>query len=130
MLNAICSVNNFQYADQASFTAGDSTEVCFQLINASVNLPNQGFSPSGLRYIPAVGSTLQVTLTNIDNSVQVTRFATQMFPTQDASIWCVQIFPTDTIAGTCDLILRLNENGVILNGKAINMFNIQSAGQF
>lgn len=130
MLDGICNVNLFQYVDQASLTQGSATEVCFQLINASLNTPNQGYSPSGLRYIPPVGSTLQVTLTNIDSSVQITRYATQMFPTQDGSIWCVQIFSTDKIYGTCDLTLVLSELGHITTGKAINMFAIQSAGQF
>lgn len=129
ILDPVCDVNEFSYSDQASWTQGSGLDVYFQLIDLTQNLSRAGYSPAGLRFMPAVGSTLQVTLTNIDSSVQITRFATQPF-SQDASIWKVTIFPTDKVYGTCDILLTLNQLGKLTTGKAVNVFSIQSNGTF
>lgn len=130
ILDPICNVNDFSFADQSSFTQGSAQDIYFQLIDLTHNPAREGYSPAGLRYMPATGATLQITLTNIDNSVQITRFASQPFP-QDVSIWKVAILSGDQIYGTCDAILKLTEPvGKITNGKATNVFSIESAGQF
>lgn len=125
MLNAVANVNTFEYASQAQWNQGDTLNVYFQLVDASLD---RNASPSGRRYMPASGATLSVTLTNIDDDVQITRAATQAFPTSDPSIWYVSVLATDTISGTVGLKLALNQGGVITNGYLQSAILIPVAG--
>lgn len=118
------SVNIFNYANEASFSAGDTTTVYFQLIDASVNKAADGWVPSGRRYMPAAGSTLSVTLVNIDDAKQITRFATQPFA-QDSSIWALSILASDNIgAGTIEVHLSLSQAGVVTNGAVCSPIRV------
>jgi hypothetical protein len=101
-------VNDFIYATEIRSTVGDATELYFQLSDAEKNLTQHGYNPGGMRYIPAAGATLQVTLKNIDNRKQFTRFATQPFP-QDLSIWKVPVLATDPVSGTVSMKFVLTE---------------------
>lgn len=113
MLTDVQSVNSFEQVDQVEFMEGDSLFVFFQLVDSTLDRSDQGFMPSGRRYVPASGSTLQVVLDNIDDAKRVTRNAVQAFPTLDGSIWKVQILPTDKIGGTVQMKLTLSEGGTI-----------------
>lgn len=117
ILNALCSVNIFQYDNTASCTAtaGSNFSVYFQLFDASVNGPRQGFVPPGLRYCPAAGSTLTVTLAAVDMDYAITRTAVQPFPTQDASIWMLTFLPSDfPDGGTFSWSMNLTEPGPVV----------------
>lgn len=113
MLTDVQNVNSFEQVDQVEFMEGDSLFVFFQLVDSTLDRSDQGFMPSGRRYAPSSGSTLQVVLDNIDDAKRVTRNAVQAFPTSDGSIWKVQILPTDKISGTVQMKLTLNEGGTI-----------------
>ena len=102
------NVNDFTYATEVQSTAGDPVDLYFQLSNAEKNLGQSGFNPSGLRYMPVVGSSLKVTFININNCKQFTRYATQPF-TQDPSIWKVQVLASDPLSGTVSCKFVLNE---------------------
>lgn len=117
MLNAVSGVNAFEYAEAAQFNQGDTVNVYFQLIDASLDTAMKGFSPSGRRFMPAVGATLSATLTNINDAKQVVRAAVQAFPTADPSIWYVALTAADTISGTCDLIVKLTQGGIVTTGR-------------
>jgi hypothetical protein len=112
-LDDVRDVNNYRYVTEVSSTAGDPIELYFQLSDATKNLTQYGFSPSGLRYMPVAGSTLQVIFLNIDNSKQFNRFASQPF-VQDSSIWRVPVLATDPVLGTVSLKFILTEpNGTV-----------------
>ena len=100
--------NNFVYSQQVEFTAGDSANIYLQLVDLDKNQANWGFYPSGLRYMPAAGATLQVTIKSIDVSQTFIRYATQPFA-QDPSIWTFSILPTDPVGGTVNITLQLTE---------------------
>lgn len=118
ILDGVGSVNDFNYVDQAEFTAGDTARVYFQLVDLAKDKAVVGFKPAGRRYMPASGATLQVTLDNIDDDKQVIRAAVQAFPTTDPSIWYVNVLASDSVRGTVDMALQLTEGGVIRYGRA------------
>jgi hypothetical protein len=107
-LDDVSGVNSYRFATEVQTTAGDATDLYFQLFDASKNLTQHGFNPGGLRYCPAALATLQVTFKNIDTSKQFARFASQPF-TQDPSIWKVSVLATDPVSGTVSMKFVLTE---------------------
>ena len=104
--------NDFRYATEVSSTAGDPVDLYFQLSDAEKQLAQHGFNPSGLRYMPKAGSTLQVIFLNVNTRKQFNRFASQPF-TQDPSVWKVSVLATDPLSGTVSIKFILTEpNGV------------------
>lgn len=122
-LKDVASVNSYELDDVASFTEGDVVSVYFQLVDSSLDKSIQGFNPSGRRYIPASGATLQCVVTNIDDSVKVTRFASNPFA-NDTSIWKLDFFATDKIRGTGNLQLTLTEGAASTRGLVKSGFRI------
>lgn len=108
------SVNIYQYTSQVEFSAGDTQDLYFQIVDMAVDRADQGYSPPGRRYMPAANSTLVVEFLSVDCNKQVIRSATQPFP-QDPSIWKVPILGTDPIKGTAMMKLKLIEPNRTLN---------------
>lgn len=127
MLNDVASVNAYEVVEQVEFTQGDTVDVYFQLVDASLDKAVRGFVPAGRRYMPAVGATLSVKLDNIDDNIALTRAATQPF-TQDPSIWRLNVIGTDRIIGTCALVVVLTEAGKVTRGRIEAAVQIQSQG--
>lgn len=115
MLNAVASVNAYEVAEQVQFTQGDTVDIYFQLIDATLD-PAPKFIPAGRRYMPAAGALLSVKLDNIDDNIAITRSAVQPFA-NDPSIWKVSVLGTDAIVGTCALVLTLTESGKVTRGR-------------
>lgn len=110
-LQDVQNVNSFRYVIQPSLMEGDAATIYFQLIDASLDRAMEGFSPAGRRYMPVTAATLSCVLVNIDQTIQITRAATQPY-TQDKSIWTLPILATDGIKGTVTLQLALTEPAV------------------
>ncbi len=107
-LNDVSSANSFEHVSQLEISGGDAQTIFFQLVDPTLDRTEQGFSPSGRRYMPPALSTLQVTLWNLDDSKKVIRTATQPYPL-DPSIWSFQILASDPIKGTVGVNLVLSE---------------------
>jgi hypothetical protein len=107
--------NSFEPATQWLMTEGDSTTLAMQLLDGSLDRPDQGFMPSGRRYIPDPYATLVVMIENIDDNRKVQRLATQPYP-QDGSIWTVTILSTDPIRGSPQVRLTLTEGTKVTRG--------------
>lgn len=112
-LTSVADVNTFEVVSSLETSQGTTQNVYFQLIDAAVDRADQGFSPVGRRYCPAVGATLVVTFKNIDDAKVVTRPAVQAFPTSDASIWYIPVLASDPLAGTVVMQLTLTEGSVV-----------------
>jgi len=108
-LTDVAGVNTFQYIAQAEMYQGDDQQLYIQLIDASLDRSEQTFNPPGRRYCPPAGTTLSVTLKNINDAKKVVRSAVQMFPTLDASIWRVPLLGTDPLSGTVMIDATLTE---------------------
>lgn len=115
MLNDVANVNSFEPVETLKATENDTIDVYFQLVDKSLDTPQQGFYPSGRRYMPAAGATLQVVMQSIDGAKTLTRFAVQPF-TQDPSIWRLPVLSSDKIKGTYNLQLTLTEGGKVTRG--------------
>jgi hypothetical protein len=115
VLGNVNDVNSWEYQNQAEFSEGDTTSLFLQLVDLSKDRADQGFNPSGRRYMPEAGALLTVVFDHIDDARKVTRPASQPFP-EDPSIWEVAIMSTDTLRGTVNLKLSLNEGGTITSG--------------
>jgi hypothetical protein len=88
--------------------AGDARDLYFQLVDAEHSSDDK--NPG--RYCPAAGSTLLVTLLNVDGAKQLAKVATQPF-SGDSSIWKVAVGATDSVKGTIPLQFKLTEGGVV-----------------
>lgn len=129
-LESVASVNNFQYVQTVSLTEGDSNRFYFQLVDPTQDTSLQQFKPAGRRFVPAAGATLQVTFLNIDDEKVITdRVASQPF-VGDASIWYVDIAPTDPLRGTVSLVLKLTEGGKVTRARVNAVLAISSVGAF
>lgn len=111
----VASANRYSSSNQLQFTEGDQLTMYIQLIDASLDRADQGFNPSGRRYVPASGATLSVTFDSNDNAKKVSRSASKPFAGDD-SIWSIPIQASDPITGTVNLRLTLTESGVVTRG--------------
>ena len=126
MLQDVSGVNSFEYAEAAEFTEGDAASVYFQLIDRSKDARSSGFVPSGRRYMPAAGATLEVVLDHLDDGKKVTRAASQPYP-QDPSIWKLDVMASDKVLGTVTMRLALTEGAVVTRGSLAAALLVRAA---
>lgn len=119
ILQSVSSVNSYEVTNAMQVFLGDTFSVYFQLIDSALDKPTERFYPSGRRFVPASGTTLSITLNSIDNAKKYVKTAIQPFP-GDASIWKIDVAGTDQVFGSVNMILSLNQGGVITNGLAQN----------
>jgi hypothetical protein len=125
MLQDCTGVNDFDYADQLTFSKGDTIDIYFITIDDQQDKTGKGFVPAGRRHIPAVGATLSVTLTDSPNKDgAITRFCTNPFP-QDTSIWVLSIFASDDLKGLVNMAMTLTEGSVVTNGYLQGAFLVE-----
>jgi hypothetical protein len=124
-LNDVTSVNSFEFAETSEFTLGDPADVYFQLIDSTLDKSINGFFPTGRRYIPVSGATLQCVAENIDITRKITRYATNPFA-DDRSIWKLSFLASDLLEGTCNLKLTLTEGSVVRTGIVVDGLRIQN----
>jgi hypothetical protein len=108
-------VNSYSYTPEYNWTEGDTLTVYFQIVDANLDTSNQGFNPPGRRYIPASGSTMTVSLENIDDAKVLSKSATNPFAS-DLSIWSFNVISTDAIRGAPQMRITLSEGGTITRG--------------
>ena len=123
----VCSVNAYDLVDRVEITEGEAVNVYLQLVDTTKFKASQGYNPSGLRYVPTSGSTLELRVDNLDAAKTITRFATQPYPTTDPSIWCLAILASDGLhGGTAGLKLVLSYGSVTIRGVVQGAFRIYS----
>lgn len=130
ILDQVLDVNHYTPVNQVTWVQGDTVNFYFQLIDASRPLVGvDPANPTGFRYVPAVGATLQVMIQNLDDTKKISRFASQPFA-NDTSIWVLPILPTDTfLRGTPSLQLILNEGGKLTSCTIQQAVMIKYANQ-
>ncbi len=106
-LQNVSTVNDWDFCDKVEFSEGDPVTVYLQLTDVSRD------KPLGRRYVPEDDSTLQVTITNLDNAKAYAKTATQPYPTTDPSIWSFSISANDAVKGTPSIQLMLTEGAVV-----------------
>lgn len=120
MLKNVQNVNSWLIANEVLLRQGSPATVYFQLTDEEqIDVFGQA-----LRYMPAVGSTLTITISSINTANVIMRIATQPFPL-DPSIWSFAILATDNISQG-NLIFTLTENGVTKTGVISRAITTQS----
>lgn len=122
MLKNVQNVNSWEVANEVKLREGNAATVYFQITDEeqASDLMN-GF---GLRYMPASGSTMSVTISSINSANVLNKIATQPFP-QDSSIWQFNILSTDKVSQG-NLMFSLTENGIIKTGVIAKAVVLQS----
>jgi len=120
VLRAVVNQNSYDFANQFEHMQQSADELYIQLVNRDYNL---GGTPQGIRYLPAAGSVLTVTLPSIDAAKNKTYTAIQPFA-GDLSIFKILILATDDF-GSGNILLSLTESAVvktfvILNGCRVS----------
>jgi hypothetical protein len=109
LLEQVLNVNSFYDVDRYEVIQGNQETVYFRLkVQKETTQDNK---LQDMRYIPAAGSTVEVTLRHIDTNKTVTRIATMAFPSDDRSVWKFDILATDRFAFD-SMEVKLTENGV------------------
>lgn len=121
-LRDVGNVNQWSYASTPQVYEGDTASLFFQIVDREAQLAAGVFR----RYVPASGATLTLTLDSVEDARKVVRLPAQPFPTQDASIWRLDLSPADLIRGTIDVRLVLNEAGVVHNAVVKGALRILS----
>jgi hypothetical protein len=72
-------------------------------------------------------SVLSCSIMNVQNNLNIVRFANQLAPQIDPSIWGLQIFPGDgtSLAGTNDLYITLYQGQLVTQGYAKSVISVQ-----
>lgn len=122
-LTDVANVNAFREVAYVQMTEGDTLDVYLQLVDTAVG---DGFN-ARRRYIPAVGATLSVEITALDDAKKVTKVCSQPF-TQDGSIWKFTILPTDPVSGTKIVKLTLTEGAKVTRGVVQPAILVSSLG--
>lgn len=120
MLKNVQNVNSWVIANEALIRQGSPASVYFQLTDEDqIDIFGQA-----LRYMPAAGAIVTITIPSINTARIITRIATQPFPL-DTSIWMFNLLATDNIAQG-NLTFSLNEGGVIKTGVISRAITVQS----
>jgi len=122
MLKNVQNVNSWEIASTLIIREGNPTTVYFQITDEEQ--ASDVSNGQGLRYMPAVGSTMTITISSINSANVIQRIATQPFPL-DASIWSFNLLATDKVAQG-NLMFSLSENGVIRTGVISRAIGNQS----
>lgn len=126
MLNNISTLNNLIYVNQVRINPGENYTVYFQLVDLDQQDPYQQKAP--VRYIPIIGSTMNLNLTSINVLNNISKIPTNPF-TDDRSIWSFNLASSDTqIAAGVNMSVTLTEgsNIRIANAPAVIIFGSQS----
>lgn len=115
MLKAVQNVNSYQRSTQVTIRQANPTTIYFQL----VDLDQQDPYGQPLRYIPASGSSLTVTLNSINSANVISRIAAQPYSSDDRSIFSFNLLSTDRpSSGNFDI--SLSESGSIYTTSIAN----------
>ena len=115
VLRGVVSANSFEFTNQFEHNQQSADDLYIQLMNVDNNV---GGTPPGIRYLPAAGAVVTLTMPSIDASRVGTYTMTQAFP-GDGSIWHASILASDNF-GSGNIVVSVNESAVIRTATIIN----------
>lgn len=107
ILKNVQNVNSFVTTTEVKVRQGNPSTLYFQTVDKEQTDANG----RSLRYMPAVGASMTVSIPSISSVQTVNKVATQPF-SQDPSIWAINILATDVMT-TGNLIFTLTEGAVM-----------------
>jgi hypothetical protein len=120
VLRAVVNTNSWDFANQLDHQQGTAEDLYFQIVNQDYNVAG---TPPGIRYLPAAGSTVTITLPSFDAAKVVTLTATQPF-SGDLSIFKAAILSTHDFASG-NLVVTLTESAVVKRIVIVNGLRVQ-----
>jgi hypothetical protein len=108
-LKNVCDINGFEEAMELRLVAGNPGQVYFRLVDLDRRVSaDQG--AGYLRFVPASGATMSMTIGAIDSNSVVTRSLSNPF-SDDRSIWLLPILASDQLAfGSMEAALTIGAN--------------------
>jgi hypothetical protein len=91
-LEEVKDVNTFVEVDRRKVIKGNSTTLYFRLLQDKSEIEDH---LPHLRYIPQSGASISVKFDHIDSEKVLTRTAVLAFPSDDRSVWKVELLSTD-----------------------------------
>lgn len=133
--SVMAGAGNANVGNYTVLSATDTTIAASTIVNTippvSVGTPtgNVTFSanPPGDIQDFSYSSILNCTIINVNTQMTISRWANQVYPQIDPSIWSLQIYPSDALAlgGLNNISLYLNQQGYAIYGEARNVLQIQ-----
>lgn len=116
LLDSVTSYNSFCEIKTLEVVNGNQTDLYFRIIQK-----NSGSCEdcNNTRFLPSSSATLQLIFENLDEALQITRYATMVYPNDDRSIFKVTLLNTDKISGSVKAILTdggISET-ILLDGR-------------
>lgn len=124
----VSSYNDFYEIDEIELTQGEAKSIYLRLI--LVRPSDSDDKLANIRYLPSIGSTMNVQFMALDSNLAFTRPATMVFPNDDRSIWKVEILASDKISFG-GMKLQLTEGAVtktIMPSAATKLKTISTDG--
>jgi hypothetical protein len=104
-LDHIKDVNDFTVLDSLTLVRGNADHIYFQLISKSSN--------PDIRYMPDTTATITVTFDHVDSNAVITRVASMAFPSDDRSVWKVDVLATDKLASNGMQVSLTEQSGAL-----------------
>lgn len=118
ILKSVCGVNMFGYATNWTIRANEPNSLYFQLVD---------LDQAGIRYMPAAGSSINVTFPALPSASAIVVAASQPFPL-DPSIWEVDLTNLQ-VPGSGNVIFSLTENSTVRTFSVMNAISVEYPGQ-
>ncbi len=115
VLKNVQSVNSFERTTNVMVRQGNPTTLYIQLID----LEQTDSNGQSLRYMPASGASMTITLGSIDSTKGVNRLASQPYSSDDRSIWSLNILSTDQF-GQGNINFTLTEGSTVRTATILN----------
>ena len=125
-LDHIKDINDFAVLDTLTLVQGNADTIYFQLLNKrSTDSSNY----ADIRYIPDNTAQITVTFEHIDSNAVITRVATMVYPSDDRSIWKVDVLAGDKLAGDGMQVSLSEQSGAkVRTVKAASELKIEAVG--
>jgi hypothetical protein len=122
LLESVLSANSFCEVNQLEYSQGSGDSIYFRLTQEkSAKCEECG----KMRWLPSNSATMQFTFDDIDSNAKITRTGTMAFPSDDRSVWKVDMMPNDKITGFVSA--TLTDGGktttILLDGK-LNIISV------
>lgn len=122
LLESVLNANSFCEVNQLEYSQGSGDAIYFRLTQDKSAKCEEC---EKMRWLPSNTATLQIVFENIDQSAKITRTATMPFPSDDRSIWKVDMMQNDKLIGA--VVGILTDGGKTINISLDGRLNVTSA---
>lgn len=125
LLKNVSSANSFSYAETWTSiqddTVAEATRLYFQFVDL-----DQGSADCPIRFLP-IGTVVTATVSfpNLDDALEFTTNATQLYPTDDKSIWYIDL-TSSQFPSSGAVVFSLTIDGVTRRFRLDNAMSVET----